>query len=163
MKSLQHPIRRRPQPQSSVSPEWQWQNTQLGRWWGYRGPARAQRLELLLDVQQERCMCVCVCVCVYLCPIVCVLDKAPRLRIHSISIHWQRLHIQSHEARERERETENESRAFHNPPNTPPASQLWCLECVYFPHYSWFSCMLPSLPPFTVSTTLSRPDERPFQ
>lgn len=49
-------------------------------------------------------------------------------------------------------------------PNTPPASQLQCLECFYFQDYLLrISLYAPRLPPFTNSTTLSRPDERPFQ
>lgn len=90
------PITNELQPPSSVSPAWLWHNTQLGCRSSRRGAAGVQCSELLVGV--------CVCECLCLCSAACVLDKAPRLRIHSINIHWQRLHIQSHGEREREGE-----------------------------------------------------------
>lgn len=62
----------------------------------------------------------------------CVLDKAPPYQ-HPPSRSCT--HIEG-----------NQSRAFTNTPSAAPASQLHCLEHVYFPHYSWFSCMLPRPP-----------------
>lgn len=119
-----------------------------------------QATEVLPVLRAQSCVSECVFAC--LCPSACVRNKASRPRSHSISIHWQKLYIQSHE-----RDGENETWTFHNTLNTLPASQHRYLKCVYLPHYSWLSCMSPrvptTLPPLTISTTQSRSDERPFQ
>lgn len=121
------------------------------------------RLQRSCRSSAPRATCGCVagflrtCVHVYLCPIACVLDKAPRLRIHSISIHWQKLHIQSHEEREK-RKLGISQPSQHPSCQSAPMPQM-CLFSTLF----MILLHVPPLAPFTISTTLSRPDERPFQ